>query len=96
MISPAQIRAARALLGLSQAELATIADVSSSTTIHRIEKSDAKNQRFRKQSLLKLHAALEEHGIIFIPNGRQLRAWCETSGAVGIDVLKRLSLSLTD
>ena len=65
MISPAQIRAARALLGLSQGELASVAGVGIAT-IHRIEKSDAAISG-SAQTLLKLHAALEDLGIIFIP-----------------------------
>ncbi|MGI9520762.1 MAG: helix-turn-helix domain-containing protein [Hyphomicrobiaceae bacterium] len=65
MISPAQIRAARALLGLRQSELALAAGVALAT-VQRIEKSDAEISGSAK-TLLKLHAALEQLGIIFIP-----------------------------
>ena len=65
MISPAQIRAARGLLDLSQAELATISGVGL-TTVRRIENSNAELSG-SATTLLKLHAALVERGVVFIP-----------------------------
>ena len=63
MISPAQIRAARALLGLTQSEVATIADVGLAT-IQRIESSNAEMSGSAR-TLLKLKAGFEELGIVF-------------------------------
>ncbi|NKJ07893.1 MULTISPECIES: helix-turn-helix domain-containing protein [unclassified Rhizobium] len=61
--TPEQIVAARGLLRLSQSELAKCAGVSR-TSITRIEKGDdPKNIA----SLAKLQAALEEKGILFLP-----------------------------
>lgn len=61
--TPEQIIAARGLLRLSQSELAKSAGVSR-TSITRIEKGDdPKNIA----SLAKLQAALEDKGILFLP-----------------------------
>ena len=65
MISPAQLRAARALLGLTQAELALVAGVALAT-VQRIESSTAELSGSAK-TLSKLHSALVEQGVVFIP-----------------------------
>jgi len=64
MIWPAQIRAARALLGLSQAQLAERAEVGLAT-VQRVERAD-EGIRGTARSLLKLQLTLEELGVVFI------------------------------
>ena len=64
MISSAQIRAARALLGIDQKQLAEMAGVSV-PTIQRMEASDGVI-RGNVESLTKLVAALEKLGIELI------------------------------
>jgi transcriptional regulator with XRE-family HTH domain len=77
MIDAAQIRAARALLGISQAELSELAAVSP-TTIKRLEA--ASRMRGAVETLWKLQTALERAGVQFIPaddsmgSGVRLRA----------------------
>ena len=66
MIRPAQIRAARSLIGISQNELSEMADVGIST-IKRIEL--APDVTGSARTLLKLQSALEKAGIEFIPAG---------------------------
>jgi predicted transcriptional regulator len=62
MISPEQIRGARAMLGLTQAELATKAGIST-TGLNNIERGSADP----KASTLKaIRAALEDAGAQFI------------------------------
>jgi transcriptional regulator with XRE-family HTH domain len=63
MILPAQIRAARSLLGLSQSKLSQIAGVGIST-VKRIELSPGVTGSAR--TLLKIQTALENAGIEFI------------------------------
>ena len=64
MIFPVQIRAARVLLGMSQAELSKRAFISVGT-VKRIEA--ARDELAGTMStMFKIHAALEEAGIIFI------------------------------
>lgn len=65
MIWPAQVRAARALLGLSQAQLAERAGVGLAT-VRRVEQSDDE-MRGTVRSIRKLQATLEELGVVFIP-----------------------------
>jgi transcriptional regulator with XRE-family HTH domain len=61
--SPQQIRAARAMLGWSQQELASASRVGR-TTIFRIERGeDDKNNASRAR----LQSTLEEYGIDFLP-----------------------------
>jgi transcriptional regulator with XRE-family HTH domain len=69
MISPSQIRAARGLLDISQAELAIRSGVGLAT-IRRIENS-ARELRVTVQVLLRLQHALESAGIIFIDQDTQ-------------------------
>jgi len=64
MIESAQIRGARALLGLSQAGLSELASVSA-TTIKRLEGTST--IRGAAETLWKIQTALEEAGVEFIP-----------------------------
>ena len=65
MIWPAQVRAARALRGLSQAQLADRAGVGRAT-VRRVEQADDE-LRGTVRSIRKLQATLEELGVVFIP-----------------------------
>lgn len=65
MISPAQLRMARAALGLSVRELAERSKVAEST-IHRFE---AGRGGMQTGTLLRLQSALEEAGVIFLGAG---------------------------
>lgn len=85
MIYPSQIKAARALIGMNQLELAELVGVSAAT-IKRIEAS-GNELRFKVDTMLRIQEALEAHGIAFIdaddvggagvrlkqPRSRQLR-----------------------
>ena len=64
MIGAAQIRAARALLDISQAQLSKLASVSA-TTIKRLE--GASEVRGAADTLWKIQRALEAAGVEFIP-----------------------------
>lgn len=64
MIKPAQLRAARALLGLSQAEVAEAAGLSI-PTIKRLE--SGKGPGVTDEARGRLSVALEQHGAIFQP-----------------------------
>ena len=64
MIDAAQIRAARALLDVSQAQLSKLALVSA-TTIKRLEA--APEIRGAAETLWKIQTALESAGVEFIP-----------------------------
>ncbi|MET4364288.1 putative transcriptional regulator [Bradyrhizobium sp. LB8.2] len=78
MISSDQIRGARALLRLSQADLAEAADVSLET-IKRLELMDGE-LKTRLETLTKIKAALETAGVEFIP---------ENGGGAGVRLAKR-------
>jgi transcriptional regulator with XRE-family HTH domain len=67
MITAAQLRAARALLGIDQRELASRADLSV-PTIQRMERSDGV-VRGNVDSLMKLIGALDSAGIELIGEG---------------------------
>jgi transcriptional regulator with XRE-family HTH domain len=67
MITAAQMRAARALAGIDQRELAEKSDLSV-PTIQRMEASDGVI-RGNVDSLMKLIAALEAFGIVLIGDG---------------------------
>ncbi len=67
MINAAQIRAARALLDVSQAQLSKLASVSA-TTIKRLEA--ASDIRGAAETLWKLETALENAGVEFIPEDK--------------------------
>jgi transcriptional regulator with XRE-family HTH domain len=64
MLTPAQLRAARALLGIDQRTLAELADVSL-PTIQRMEASDG-YVRGVVDTLVKVVAALEREGVELI------------------------------
>jgi predicted transcriptional regulator len=64
MITAAQVRGARGLLGLSQAALSDLAEVSSAT-VKRLEGST--EIRGSASSLAKIQSALEGAGVVFIP-----------------------------
>jgi predicted transcriptional regulator len=69
MISPAQIRGARAMLGLTQKELAERAGMSATALVNiEIGASDPK-----ASTLAAIQEALEEAGAEFIPNGVRVR-----------------------
>lgn len=84
MISAGQLRAARALLGIDQRELAEIAGLSV-PTIQRMEASDGVI-RGNVDSLMKLIAALETAGIELIPDGG-----ASPEGGRGIRMKKKAS-----
>lgn len=58
------LRAGRALLGLSQEELATIAGVSRQIVV-RLEGG---NDNVLAESIIRVRAALESQGVVFIPS----------------------------
>jgi len=64
VIGPAQIKAARALLGLGQVELSKLAGVGL-RTVKRIELSEEISGT--AQTLWKIQTALEQAGVEFIP-----------------------------
>jgi len=66
MLRPAQIRAARALLGWRQEDLSKASGVGTAT-IYRIETSD-KSITGYASTLVRIQAALEQAGIEFIDN----------------------------
>ncbi|WP_417676366.1 helix-turn-helix domain-containing protein [Pseudodonghicola sp.] len=76
MISSAQIRAARALLGLSQSAVAEAAGISV-PTLKRAEGASAISAS--DKAILLIHAALEAAGVEFIP---------ENGGGVGVRLKK--------
>jgi transcriptional regulator with XRE-family HTH domain len=70
-VTPEQIRAARGLLRLGQANLAKRAQVSVMTVI-RLENADG-NERFKPQTIEAIRLALERAGAEFIPDGVRRR-----------------------
>jgi transcriptional regulator with XRE-family HTH domain len=78
MLSSDQIRGARAVLRLSQAELAEAAGVSLET-IKRLEAMDGE-LKVRLDTLTRIKAALEKAGVEFIP---------ENGGGAGVRLAKR-------
>jgi predicted transcriptional regulator len=78
LISSDQIRGARALLRLSQAELAEAAEVSLET-IKRLELMEGE-LKTRLDTLTKIKVALEKFGVEFIP---------ENGGGAGVRLKKR-------
>ncbi len=64
MVEPAQVRAARALIGWSQAKLAETAGVPAST-INEFETGAP--DRVANEAVDKMRAALEAAGAVFIP-----------------------------
>ena len=78
MITAAQMRAARALLGMDQRELAELSGLSL-PTIQRMEASEGVI-RGNVDSLMKLIAGLEEAGIELIGEGAASAAAAGASG----------------
>ena len=76
-MTPEQCKAARALIGLSQQELADLSDVSVSTIIP----FDPRLRSPHNSTLAKLRAALEASGIHFIE---------ENGGGPGVRLRRRL------
>lgn len=68
MITPSQLRAARALLGIDQRQLAELSSLSV-PTIQRMEASSSGVIRGNVDSLMKLVAALNKAGIELIAEG---------------------------
>ena len=64
MLEPAQIRAARALLGWRQEDLSKASGVGTAT-IQRIEKSERPTSGY-VSTLVRIQAALEDAGVLFI------------------------------
>jgi transcriptional regulator with XRE-family HTH domain len=64
MLRPAQIRAARALLGWRQEDLSKASGVGTAT-IHRIEKSEGSATGY-VSTVMRIQAALEDAGVLFI------------------------------
>jgi transcriptional regulator with XRE-family HTH domain len=65
-ITPAQLRAGRALLGLSQIELAGRACLS----LHTIKQAEAEQEaRPSEAALAAIRVALEDQGVIFLDDG---------------------------
>ena len=69
MIYASQIRAARGILDISQTELSKRAGISVAT-VKRIEAS-TDNLRMTVQTLLRIQAALEAAGVVFIEGDKQ-------------------------
>jgi transcriptional regulator with XRE-family HTH domain len=66
MLEPAQIRAARGLLGWRQEDLSKASGVGTAT-IQRIEKSDRPITGY-VSTLVRIRAAFEDAGVLFIEN----------------------------
>ena len=64
MLEPAQIRAARALLGWRQEDLSRASGVGTAT-IYRIEKADSSTTGY-VSTLSRIQASLEAAGVLFI------------------------------
>jgi predicted transcriptional regulator len=68
MITPEQIRAGRALLGITQAELADKAGIST-TGLNNIERGNADP---KASTLRAIEASLTEAGIVFLSDGQSI------------------------
>jgi transcriptional regulator with XRE-family HTH domain len=68
LVTGAQLRAARALAGLDQARLATVAGVGSNT-IYRLEKQRGLFEGVKVDTVRRLQLALEAAGIVFTEHG---------------------------
>jgi transcriptional regulator with XRE-family HTH domain len=79
MLEPAQIRAARALLGWRQEDLSKTSGVGTAT-IRRIEKSDRQITGY-VSTLVRIQAAFEDAGVLFIDGD-------ETAG-IGLRLAKK-------
>ncbi|KAB2716962.1 helix-turn-helix domain-containing protein [Brucella intermedia] len=65
MITPEQIRGARAMLGMTQAELAKLSGLST-TGLNNIERGSADP---KASTLSAIQLALEGRGVVFLANG---------------------------
>jgi len=79
MLEPAQIRAARALLGWRQEDLSKASGVGTAT-IHRIEKSNGPITGY-VSTIVRIQAAFEQAGVLFIDHD-------ETAG-IGLRLTKK-------
>lgn len=68
MITPEQIRGARAVLGMTQAELAKAAGIST-TGLNNIERGSADP---KASTLRSIQAALELSGVVFLAEGEMV------------------------
>lgn len=75
MTTPEQLRAARAILGLSQAEVATLTGKTSKT----IRRAETEAGSVAQDTLAAIRAALEKAGVEFIT---------ENGGGVGVRLTK--------
>ncbi|EHK76852.1 XRE family transcriptional regulator [Sinorhizobium meliloti CCNWSX0020] len=78
MITPEQIRGARAMLGMTQAELAKAAGIST-TGLNNIERGSADP---KASTLRSIQAALESSGVVFQADGEM------ASGGPGVRLRK--------
>ena len=79
MLAPAQIRAARAILGWRQQDLSKASGVGTAT-IHRIEKSNQPVTGYAS-TIVRIQDALEDAGVLFIDDD-------ETAG-IGLRLTKK-------
>ena len=89
-VTPEQLRAARALLRLEQAELAHRAHVSV-VTIRRLEGADG-SERVAPATLAGVRHALEQAGAEFIPDGVRRRRETRPDAGSLYDDLRAISL----
>lgn len=89
-ITPEQIRAARALLRLDQAELAERAHVSV-VTIRRLERGQG-SERVAPGTLTGVRRVLEQAGAEFIPDGVRRRRAARPDARALYDDLRAISL----
>jgi transcriptional regulator with XRE-family HTH domain len=89
-ITPEQIRAARALLRLEQAELARRAHVSVAT-IRRLEAPDG-SARLTPITVAGIRRALEQAGVDFIPDGVRRRRVARPNARSLYEDLRAISL----
>ncbi|HTV79110.1 MAG TPA: hypothetical protein VMF03_12680 [Steroidobacteraceae bacterium] len=89
-ITPEQIRAARALLRLEQAELADRAHVSV-VTIRRLEGGRG-SERVALSTVAGVRAALEQAGVEFVADGVRRRAVVRPDARILYDDLRAISL----
>ena len=89
-ITPEQIRAARALLRLEQAELAERAGASV-VTLRRLESAHGK-ERVAPRLLARVRAVLEQAGAEFIPDGVRRRRTERPDAGVLFEDLRAISL----
>ncbi|MDX0487710.1 helix-turn-helix domain-containing protein [Sinorhizobium medicae] len=78
MVTPEQIRGARAMLGMTQAELAKAAGIST-TGLNNIERGSADP---KASTLRSIQAALESSGVVFQADGEM------ASGGPGVRLRK--------